>query len=58
MSLHAPREYTPAEVVAASNREIPASLKTISLALFGIGAIVFIIGLFVNPDQARGARST
>lgn len=52
MSLHPPREYTPAEVVAASNREIPASLKTLTLALFGIGAIVFIIGLFVNPDRA------
>jgi hypothetical protein len=52
VSLHPPREYTPAEVVAASNREIPASLNTLTLALFGIGAIVFIIGLFVDPDRA------
>jgi hypothetical protein len=52
VSLHAPREYTPAEVVAASNREIPASLRTMSLALFGIGAIIFVIGLFIAPDRA------
>ena len=52
MSLHPPREYTPAEVVAASNREIPSSLKTLTLALTVIGAIVFIVGVFMNPDQA------
>ncbi len=51
-SIHPQREYTPAEVVAASNRELPASLKTTTLAMFAIGAIVFIIGLFVNPDRA------
>jgi hypothetical protein len=43
--------YTPDEVVAASNREIPKSLSTTMLALFGIGVVVFIIGLFVAPDR-------
>lgn len=52
MSLHAPREYTPQEVVAASNREIPGSLKTMSLVFFVVGAIVFIAGLFLDPDRA------
>ncbi|HXT15178.1 MAG TPA: hypothetical protein VN706_06080 [Gemmatimonadaceae bacterium] len=51
MSLHPPRVYTPNEVVAASNREIPKSLTTTMLALFGIGALIFIIGLFVAPDR-------
>lgn len=51
-SLHPPREYTPAEVVAASSREIPGSIKTATLAMFAIGAIVFVIGLFVDPDRA------
>jgi len=55
VSLHLPREYSPAEVVAATDREIPKSLKTIMLALFAIGAIVFIIGLFVAPDRAWNA---
>src|SRR6185312_5019581 len=38
-----------------TDREIPKSLKTIMLALFAIGAIVFIIGLFVAPDRAWNA---
>jgi hypothetical protein len=52
VSLHPPREYTANEVVAASNRELPKSLTTTTLALAGVGAIVFIIGLFLNPDRA------
>ena len=52
MSMHPPRVHTPSEVVAASNREIPKSLSTTMLALFGIGAVIFIIGLFVAPDRA------
>jgi uncharacterized membrane protein YiaA len=54
-SLHPPREYTPAEVVAASNREIPKTLETATLGLFVLGAIVFAIGLFVDPDRAWSA---
>ena len=52
MSIHPVREYTPAEVVAASDREIPSSLKTAALALFGVGALIFIAGIFMNPDRA------
>ena len=51
MSLHPPRVYTPDEVVAASNREIPKSVTTTLLALFGVGVVIFIIGLFVAPDR-------
>src|SRR4051812_24377209 len=50
--MHPERVRTPAEVVAASSREIPKSLKTITLALFAVGALVFIAGLFVAPDRA------
>jgi len=52
MSLHAVRTYSPEEVVAATNREIPKSLKTATLAAFVIGALIFLIGLFVAPDRA------
>ena len=54
MSLQAPREWTPAEVVAASNREIPRSLKTMSVAAFVIGAIVFLVGF---PRSHRSPRT-
>ena len=52
MSLHAVRTYSPEEVVAATSREIPKSLKTATLAAFVIGALIFLIGLFVAPDRA------
>jgi hypothetical protein len=52
MSLHAPRVPTSAEVLAASDREIPQGLKTTTLVLTVIGALVFVIGLFVAPDRA------
>jgi hypothetical protein len=38
-------------VLAASSREIPKSLKTALLAAFAIGALLFIAGLFVDPDH-------
>ena len=52
MSIHTERTYTPQEVVAATSREIPKSTKMLMLASFGIGALIFIIGLFVAPDRA------
>ncbi len=52
MTLHASRVPTPNEVLAASNKPIPKSFKTTLAVLFAIGAIVFIIGLFVAPDRA------
>jgi hypothetical protein len=51
VSMHPERVRTPSEVVAASNREIPSSLMSIMLALFALGALVFVIGLFVDPDH-------
>jgi hypothetical protein len=51
MSLHPPRRYTPAEVVAASNRPVSPSLKAGLLVFLGAGALVFLIGLFVAPDR-------
>jgi hypothetical protein len=51
VSLHPPRVYTPAEVLAASSRPLPAGLKTATLAATVIGAIVFIAGLFMAPDR-------
>jgi hypothetical protein len=52
VSLHPVRVPTPAEVLAASNRELPRGLTTASLVAAAIGAIVFVIGLFVAPDRA------
>ncbi|MEO7082754.1 MAG: hypothetical protein ABI442_20395 [Gemmatimonadaceae bacterium] len=52
MSLHPPRVLTADEVIAASSREISKSVKTMSLAALVIGAIIFIAGLFVDPDHA------
>jgi hypothetical protein len=51
MSLHPPRVPTAAEVLAASSRPIPARIRTTSLILAIIGALVFVAGLFVNPDR-------
>lgn len=52
MSLHPVREYTPAEILAASSRPVPRSLELMTLVLAAIGAIVFIAGLFIAPDRA------
>jgi hypothetical protein len=51
VSLHPQRVPTPAEVLAASSRPIPARIRTTSLLLAIIGALVFVAGLFVNPDR-------
>ena len=55
MSLHPVKTPTPAEVLAASSREIPKSVKTALLASFAIGALIFIVGLFVDPARAWSA---
>jgi len=52
VSLHPARVPSPSEALAASSKEIPKSLKTALLALFAVGAIIFIIGLFVAPDRS------
>jgi hypothetical protein len=52
VSLHPVRTPSASEVLAASSKEIPKSLKTALLALFAIGAAIFVAGVFVAPDRA------
>jgi hypothetical protein len=52
VSLHPARVPSPDEVLQATNREIPKSLKTMLAAVFAVGALIFIVGLFVDPDRA------
>lgn len=52
MTLHPPRVPSPNEVLAASSKPIPKSLKTTMMALFVIGALVFIAGVIIDPDRA------
>jgi hypothetical protein len=51
MSAHDVHVSTREEVVAGLDRATPARLKTISVVLAAIGLIVFVIGLFVQPDR-------
>jgi uncharacterized membrane protein YiaA len=51
VSLHPVRTPSASEVLAASSREIPKSVKTATLASFVIGAVIFLIGMFVAPDR-------
>ena len=51
MSLHPVHVPTPEEVIAASSRPIPARFKTASIALAALGAVVFVVGLFMAPDR-------
>ena len=55
MSLHPARVPSAAEVLAASSRPIPARVRTLSMVLAVVGAIVFIVGLFVDPDRVWSA---
>ncbi|HEY2851915.1 MAG TPA: hypothetical protein VGJ18_03670 [Gemmatimonadaceae bacterium] len=55
MSLHPPRLLTREQVLLASSKPLPATLKTVFLVLTIIGAIVFIAGVFVSPDRAWSA---
>jgi hypothetical protein len=55
VSLHPVRIPTPTEVVESSNRPIPAKYRTIALVLTAIGALTFILGLFINPDRMWAA---
>jgi hypothetical protein len=52
MTAHDVHVPTREEVVAGLDRPTPASLKTISIALAVFGLVVFLIGLFVQPDRA------
>jgi len=55
VSLHPPRLLTREQVLLASSKPLPATLKTVFLVLTIIGAIVFIAGVFVSPDRAWSA---
>ena len=55
MSLHPHRVLTREQVLLASSKPLPATLKTVFLALAIIGAIVFIAGAIVAPDRAWSA---
>jgi hypothetical protein len=52
VSLHAEHVPTREEVLAASSKPLPKSLTTLSIALAAIGALVFVIGLFVDAPRA------
>ena len=55
MSLHPPRVPTREQVLAASSKPLPAALRTLTIILAVIGAIVFIVGLFVDPKRTWSA---
>src|SRR6266576_1675588 len=51
MSTHDAHALSREEVLVGIDRPTPPILKTISLILAAIGLIVFIIGLFLQPDR-------
>ena len=51
MSTHDAHAPSRDEVLLGIDRPTPPILKTIALALAGLGLIVFVIGLFVDPDR-------
>jgi uncharacterized membrane protein YiaA len=53
--MHPPRAWTADDVIAASSREIPKSVKTMALASLVIGALIFIAGVFMDPNRAWSA---
>src|SRR5438270_101063 len=52
MSTHDAHTPTRDEVVAGLDRPLPGWLRTASILFAAIGLIVFIVGLFVQPDRA------
>ena len=52
MSLHAVHVPTREELVATYSKPLPKALGMLALVLSLIGALVFVIGLFVAPDRA------
>lgn len=51
MTHHAAYVPTRDEVVAAYTKPIPTSVRTTALVLAALGALLFVIGLFVAPDR-------
>jgi hypothetical protein len=58
MSLHPARVFTRQEAIAATSRPIGRQLHLATLVLFVIGALAFVIGLFVAPDRVWRAFHT
>ena len=52
MSAHEPRVPTRAELLRVIDRPLPRTAKLAAAALAVIGALVFLVGLFVAPDRA------
>jgi hypothetical protein len=52
VSFHPTPVPTRDELLAATSKPLPKSLTTISLVLAVVGAVIFVAGLFVNPDRA------
>jgi len=51
-AIHPPREWSGSEVLAATNRDVPSWINTAVKVLFGVGLVVFVVGLFMAPDRA------
>jgi hypothetical protein len=51
MSTHDAHALSREEVLSGIDRPTPPLLKTVSLGLAGIGLVVFVIGLFLEPDR-------
>jgi len=52
VSLHHERVPTREEILAISEKPLPKRLGTIALALAVVGAVTFLVGLFVDADRA------
>ena len=51
MTHHPAPAITREDAIAITSRPLPRRLYAICAALFAVGAIVFIVGLFVDPDR-------
>jgi len=52
VSLHEPHVPTRAEVLRATDKPLPRTVKLAAAVLAAIGALIFIVGAFVDPDRA------
>ncbi|HVE80011.1 MAG TPA: hypothetical protein VNA89_14190, partial [Gemmatimonadaceae bacterium] len=52
MTAHDARLYTREEVLAVASKPAPRGLGALAAILAVVGAITFLVGLFVAPDRA------
>jgi hypothetical protein len=52
MTQHHLPTFSRQDVIGMTSKPLPARLLTITLVLFAIGALTFVVGLFVAPDRA------